>query len=101
MKVFRKKTIPMKVKSMLFFCVVDERKYDVVFRAYSGKYKSSFVEIIFNWKDTYCINLYKPSVRAILIEHTISKGWKPYNEKQIIRVSDSSEIIEELSLKEL
>ncbi|MBA9088525.1 hypothetical protein FHR92_005042 [Fontibacillus solani] len=101
MKVFRKKVRSINVKGMLFFCVVDERKHDVVFRVYSGKFRSSYVEILFDWKDTYWINLYKPSVRAKLIEYIIDKGWKPDNDKQISRILDSNKLIEELSLKEI
>ncbi|MEO4053243.1 hypothetical protein [Solibacillus sp. CAU 1738] len=48
MKVFQIKIKPITVDNHLFLCVVDERSHDVVFRAYSGVHKTSFVEISFD-----------------------------------------------------
>ncbi|MNC39734.1 hypothetical protein D3C75_884060 [compost metagenome] len=73
----------------------------MAFRAYSGKYKASFVEILFNWKETYDVNLYKPAVRERLIKYAIHNGWKPLEDKRILRISGSSLIIDELSLRDL
>lgn len=100
MKVFRKRIKPITVDNHLFLCVVDERSYDVAFRVYSGVHKTSFVEIFFDWKETYYINLYLPGVRASLIKYAITKGWNPLLDRQTIRISDSSSLIEELRLRE-
>jgi hypothetical protein len=94
-KVFRKRLKPIVIDHMLFLCTVDERKYDVVFRTYSGMYKTSFVEILFDWKETYYVNLYKPGVRERQIRYAMKNNWKPLKEKQIVRISGSSFIIDE------
>lgn len=43
MKVFKKKPIPIIVGHSKFICVIDEKPYEVLFRAYSVKYKTSFI----------------------------------------------------------
>lgn len=100
MKVFRKKTVPIVVEHWNFICVVDEKPYELMFRAYSGKYKTSFIEISFDWKDCYFINLYRPKIKSILIEYCINNGWKYNKPKQVISIKDSRRIIQELSLRD-
>lgn len=73
----------------------------MVFRAYSGLHKTSFVEILFDWKETYYVNLYRPAVRKSLINYAMNNGWLPLQEKQVLRISNSSLIIDELSLRDL
>ncbi|MNW61630.1 hypothetical protein D3C74_397020 [compost metagenome] len=81
-------------------CTVNERNFDVVFRAYSGKFKTSFIEIIFDWNEMYYVNLNRPSVRERLIHYSIKHGWRPLDEKQILRISYSGAIIDQLSLRD-
>lgn len=101
MKVFRKKLIPILVHHRLFIGVVNERSYDVVFRAYSGKHRNSFIEIIFDWKECYYINLYKPLIRSVLIDYGLKAGWNPNRPNQTLVIKDSKQLIDELTLRDL
>ncbi|MDQ0112428.1 hypothetical protein J2T15_001863 [Paenibacillus harenae] len=98
MKVFRKKAKPIVVNHNVFICVVVERRDDVIFRAYSGKSKSSFIEISFGWKECYYINLYRPRLESILIQHCLNLGWQHDKPKQIMRIKDSEQLIQKLLL---
>jgi hypothetical protein len=100
MKVFQKKAIPIIVRHYQFICIVDEKPYEVLFRAYSRKYKTSFIEISFDWKECYYINLYRPLIKSILIEYCIKLGWIYDKPKQILRIKDSRKIVQELSLRD-
>lgn len=101
MKVYRRKPIPIVVDHQRFIGIVNEKPYDFIFRAYSSKHKNSFMEVYFDWRDTYYINPYRPLIRSVLIQYGLNHGWDPKRPNQRLVIKDSKPLIEELSLKEL
>lgn len=88
MKVYKKKLRNIEIDGFLFKYIIIEKAYSVVFRAYSGKSKTSFFEVPFCWPDTWSINLYRPSVCAKLIKFALENGWKHLDEKQVMRITN-------------
>lgn len=100
----RKDIKTLTVEGHEFLYVVNENgKNHVKLRIYSGKFKTSFVEVHFTWKDNWLINLYKPSVCAKLTKYVLNKGWKHTEAKQTMTISlpQSSLLIKELNLSDL
>lgn len=88
MKVYEKKLRNIEIDGFLFKYVIIEKAHSVIFRAYSGKSKTSFFEVPFCWPDTWSINLYRPGLCYKLIKFALENGWKHYDEKQVIRINN-------------
>lgn len=98
MKVFHKDIRKIIIDGSLFYYIVDEKGKEVKFRAYSGKYKTSFFEVSFSWVDNWYVNFYKPKTAAKVIKYALESGWLV--EKQIVKLSDGKFLIQELEIHE-
>jgi hypothetical protein len=82
-----------------FFYMVHERRDFVRFRIYSTKWKSSFIDMHFTWKDNWATNFFKPSVAARLVQYAVDQGWRYKEEKRTMVISPASHLIKELEIE--
>ncbi|KNY29522.1 hypothetical protein [Pseudobacteroides cellulosolvens] len=86
MKVFKKKIREITVNGIQFYFIVIENSHDVTFRSYPKSLKSSCFEAYFDWKDTWDITLYKPSVASKLIKYALDNGWHCLEPNQHLKI---------------
>ncbi|MGN7309008.1 hypothetical protein ACTHQ2_23995 [Bacillus subtilis] len=75
MKVYKKQVRKIAIKDILFLYVVDEQAQDLIIRIFSNTYKSTFVEFVVPWEDTWDIFVYEPKLISNLIQHELKQGW--------------------------
>lgn len=99
MKVYEKNLRNIVVDDIEFKYLVVEEPYKIIVRIYSAIYKSTFLEVYFDCKDSYFINLYRPKIVELIIRYGIDKGWNYENRNAVLKIKDRANLIKVLDLK--
>lgn len=100
MKVFQKKQSQSLLDIVNSFALLTRNLMRYCLELIQGSIKLLYIEISFDWKECYYINLYRPLIKSILIEYCIKLAWIYDKPKQILRIKDSRKIVQELSLRD-
>ncbi len=93
MKVYKKEVRKMTVNEVLFLYVVDEQAYNITIRIYSNAFKSTFVEFVVFWEESWDILLYQPKLISKLVQYAINQGWDFHQRNKQMRFDDATRII--------
>lgn len=99
MKVYKKQIRKMVIKDILFLYVVDEQAQDIIIRIFSNTYKSTFVEFVVPWEDTWDIFVYEPKLISNLIQHALEQGWDCHQKNNRMKFVNATSIISVLMAK--
>lgn len=99
MKVYKKKIRTIVVDEIEFKYLVVEGPYKIIVRIYSAVYKSTLIEVDFNWENAYLINLYRPKIVELLIRYGINKGWDYNKVNAVLKIKNGMSLIEVLNIK--
>ncbi|GAB1157043.1 hypothetical protein YWY31_30680 [Paenibacillus illinoisensis] len=93
MKVYKKEVRKMTVNEVLFLYVVDEQAYDIIIRIYSNAFKSTFVEFMVPWEESWDILLYEPKLISKLVQYAINQGWDFHQKNNQMKFDNATRII--------
>jgi len=93
LKVYKKEVRKMTVKDVLFLYIVDEQAYDITIRIYSNTFKSTFVEFVVPWEESWDILLYEPKLISKLVQYAINQGWDFHQRNNQMKFDNATSII--------
>lgn len=93
MKVYKKEVRKITVNEVLFLYVVDEQAYDITIRIYSNAFKSTFVEFVVPWEESWDILLYEPKLISKLVQYAIRQGWDFHQKNNQMKFDNATSII--------
>ncbi|PYY29948.1 hypothetical protein [Paenibacillus illinoisensis] len=93
MKVYKKEVRKITVNEVLFLYVVDEQAYDIIIRIYSNAFKSTFVEFVVLWRETWDILFYEPKLISKLVQYAINQGWDFHQKSNQMKFDNATSII--------